>query len=241
MRKKRKRRSLRPKPVLWSMLIVLSAIGIWVSPLTAIRRVRIQGALEADRARLESIVASLRDVPCIRIDPRAIEAAVMTLPEIKSADLTRNPFGSALLKVGYRVPVARLLGSPNLLLSEDGVLYPASSVPEGLPQIQLPRGGPPTLATLSGNWEPQKVSKLAQISRTLGSTGVIRIQMSDSGVVSLNLGTERVILGSLDDLDKKISVLKQRMATYPDELAQNEALNLTWPDAPSLIPRRGGR
>jgi cell division protein FtsQ len=239
MRRKRKKSRLRIKwkPTLWVLTLVTIAAGICFSPITAVRKVRIDGALLPDHDRLEALAKELEGVPCVRIDPRDIESKVLALPEMRTAELSRTPFGSAVLTVRYRVPVARLMGSPDMMLDAEGVLYPSMAPQQGLPVIQLPRGGPPTLATLAANWEPLGFANLATIARTLRPSGVIRIQMSESGVVSLNLDSDRVILGSLEDLDKKIGVLKERMASYPNELSENEALNLTNPDFPSLVQR----
>jgi cell division septal protein FtsQ len=239
MRKKRKSIRLKPKPILWALLICVVAAGIAFSPITAVRHVRVEGATPEDRARLEDLLLGLRGVPCVRVDPRVIESRALMLPEMKKADLSRNPFGSALLRVQYRTPVARMMGTPDLFLDAAGVLYPALHPATDLPMVQMPKNGPPTLATFVSNWEPQRIAQLALAARTLQVPGVIRIQMDDRGVVSLNLGTERVIFGSLDDLDKKVSILRQRLAAYPDELKQNDALDLTNPDYPAVIPPGG--
>lgn len=241
MRKKRKKTRLKPKPVIWLFLTMTLIYGIWFSSVTAIRHVRIEGALEGDQQRLQDLIIKLQGIPCIKVNAAEIEASALELQEMKSASFGRSPFGSGLLKVTYRVPVARLFGSPNMLLDASGVLYPSMAVPKNLPQVQLPKGGPPSIVTLAGNWQPERYAKLAIFARSLSPDGVIRIQMGESGVVSLNLDSERVIFGSLEDLDNKVETLKKRMADYPNELSENEALDLTRPDFPSLIPRRRAR
>lgn len=238
MRRKRKRTYIKPKPVIYVLIVIVVAMGIWFSPLTIIRHVRIEGALPGDRDRLSAIVASLKGIPCVRVDPRIVESQALAASDIKSADLSRNPFGSALLKVTYREPAARLFGSPNVLLSKEGVLYPSEQDQTGLPVVQLTRGGPPTLATLAANWQPNLVAKLATEARKIFPTGDVRIEEEQGGVMWLNGGAGRVILGSLNDLDKKLNVLRTRLTKFPDELAENEALDLKNPDNPSLVPRK---
>lgn len=241
MRRKRKRSRLRPKPILWLLIMGVAAAGIWWSPITSLRSVRIEGALPSDRNRLEGIAAKLHDIPLIRIDPRVTESEVLENPEVLHAELNRSLFGTGLLKVTYRRPVARLLGHPNILLDPQGVLYKANSTPDTIPQIQLPVNGPPTLLTLTSNGQPQTMAKLAQDVLKLPVSDVIRIQVEPGGVVCLNMGTGRVILGSLDDLDKKLSVLRERLATKPNELNEVQELNLTAPESPSFIPKEHRR
>jgi cell division septal protein FtsQ len=252
MRRKRKRTRLRPKPILWLLLTVAICLGVWYSPITSIRNVRVEGALPSDRDRLGSILKALEDIPVARIDPRVTEGKVLENSAVYQAELTRSLFGTALLKVSYRQPVARLLGHPNVLLDADGVLYrtqvpPIDGTPRAkpvgpfIPQIQLPDNGPPTLLTLAGNWQPKTMAKLAQDVVKLRLSDVIRIQVEPGGVVCLNMGTGRVILGSLDDLDKKLAVLRERLATNPSELDQVQELNLTAPESPSFIPKENSR
>ncbi len=241
MRRKRNRLRLRWKPILWLLFLTTLATGAWFSPATSLRSVRIEGAIPDDRERLKRIVAQLTSTPNVRIDPRITESAVLALPEAQSAVLTRSLFGSALLKVSYRTPVAKLLGHPNVALSDQGVFYKAARIPPDLPQIQLPHDGPPTLLTLSSNWQPQTMAKLAKDVLKLRVSGVIRIQVEEGGVVCLNMSSGRVILGSLDDLDKKLSVLHERLVANPDELSEIEDLVLTAPNNPSFVPRKEKR
>ncbi|MEZ0325038.1 MAG: cell division protein FtsQ/DivIB [Fimbriimonas sp.] len=241
MRRKRKRFSLRPKPILRLLLVLAIAAGIWFSPITSIRSVRIEGAIPSDQERLERIAKRLEGIPNIRIDPRITESEVLKLPEAQWATLTRSLFGSALLKVKYRTPVAKLLGHPGVALSNQGVFYKAAQIPKELPQIQLPSGGPPTLLTLSSNWQPKTMAKLAQDVLKLRVSDVIRIQVEEGGLVCLNMGSGRVILGSIDNLDEKLSVLRDRLAANPNELNEVEDLVLTSPKSPSFVPRKENR
>jgi hypothetical protein len=145
------------------------------------------------------------------------------------------------LKVTYRRPVAKLLGHPGVALSDQGVFYKAAQIPSHLPQVQLPNDGPPTLLTIASNWQPQIMAKLAQDVLKLRVSDVIRIQVEEGGVVCLNMNSGRVILGSLENLDKKLSVLRDRLAANPNELSQVEDLILTAPDSPSFVPRKENR
>jgi len=235
-RHKRKRTRLRPKPFIVLFLLANLGAGSLYSQVTRVTTVRVDGAKRFDRERIRTIAERVQDKPCAQIDARAIESAVMELPEVRSASFTRNPFGHGVLTVRYRQPVARLHNQPNILADADGVLYASGEVPENLPTLDLPRGGPPTLLTLAGSWDAQRLVKLAQEGRMLQDVGDVRIQVDDRGVLCLNMGAGRVILGSSEDLDKKLAVLKDRLRVDPDELSKVELLNLTQPESPSVVP-----
>jgi cell division septal protein FtsQ len=237
MRPKRKRTYIKPRPVIIALLVLVVAAGIWFSPVTMIRRVRVEGSLPGDQDRFIQMMQSLKGIPCAQVDPRDVESQALANSDVRSAELSRTPFGSALLRVTYRRPVARLFGSPNVLLSEEGVLYPSAQVSDDLPVVQLLHGGPPTLGTLAANWQPTSIAKLAVDARKIFPEGDVRIQEGQGGVVWLNVAAGRVILGSLDDLEAKLNTLRKRRVDFPNELSENEALDLTSPNNPSLQPR----
>src|SRR5207244_854433 len=113
------------------------------------------------------------------------------------------------LVVSYRLPVAKLassLSGADLAVDKDGVVYAAPDLPTDLPTISLPYKAPPTLLTLAGNWQSQRLAQLAEDSRAFGPPGGVHIQVDDRGVVTLALTEGRVVLGSCDDLDRKLSV-----------------------------------
>ena len=137
MRRRTKRVRLNPRPFIVLGLGVNLAAGVALSPVTAVRRVRVEGAPEADRERLTLLLQSLKGVPCARVDARTVESKALENSELRGASLARTPFGSAVLRVARRVPVARLFGDLDTGLSADGVLYRASQLPKDLPTVNL--------------------------------------------------------------------------------------------------------
>jgi cell division septal protein FtsQ len=240
MRKKPKR-SIRPAPVLWLLLVVNLLAGLLFSRITSIVHVRTVGVKEFDKARIEGILAKLKDVPCMRIDSRVVEGEVMASPDVDRAEFTRNLFGNALLNVQYRTPVAKLADVDGEALSVDGVLYQASEIPLDLPTLQLPDGGPPTLAAFAGNWQPQRLASLSVYARQHYPRIESKIEVNRRGVVCLNIGSGRVILGSCDDLDVKLKTLESRLQRNPQELDQVKELNLTSPSVPAVVPKKSGK
>jgi len=240
MRKKKskKRNRLRPAPFLWIFLFLNILFGLVFSRMTSAVNVRAASVPAYDQTRVKGILAKLRDVPCLQVNPKKIETEVMALPDVDKAELTRNIFGNALLLIRYRSPVAVLSGQQNVVLSTDGVLYKATELPGDLPVLKLPKGGPPTLVGYGGNWQPGSLAALAVYSRQNYPKTDVVIQVSERGVVCLNIGSGRVILGSCDDLDLKLKTLESRLQKNPQELSEEDELNLTVPSFPAVVPKK---
>lgn len=236
---RRPKRTLRWKPILWVILIPNLVAGAMASVVTRVRHVAIEGAAPHDRVRLARIMAQMQDKPVLRQDFRNLEWQVLQAPEVYSAQLSVNPFGFAALKVRYRQPQIRLEDRDNVVVDKEGVMFalPAEAMPADLPTLKLERGLPPTLLTVAGDWPMATIAQLAPKVRELSPDKGVRIEVDDRGALCLNMGTGRVVIGSTEDLDRKLSVLRQRMADDPGELSRIRELVLTQPDRPSVVPR----
>ena len=238
MQKKRKKLSIRPAPILWLLLVINVPAGLLYSRITSVVHIRTEGVRPFDRDRVEVILTKVQDIPCSKIDARDIESRVMSLAEVDKAEFTRNIFGNALLTVSYRHATAKLEGTDNVVLSEDGVLYSATEFSEDIPTVKLPLGGPPALLTIAGNWRPESISELAVYARTHYPRADVKIVVDDRGSVCLNIGSGRVILGSCDDLQVKLKALEAQLQTNPQLLEQVQELNLMTPSAPALVSKK---
>jgi cell division septal protein FtsQ len=233
---KGKGRSKRPWPwrgILWPLLVVNIIVGIWNSPITAVDRVHVTGVPAFDQPRVSKILGQLQGVPCIRVNPRNIEALILELPEGNSADLTRNPFGSARLAVGYRTAIARKFNDTHLGLTVDGFFFAANKLPDDLPIVKLPNDEPGFSAGIGNSWLPARIADLCLKAKTLRPTADLRIDLNADGTVCLNIDGGQVRLGSTDDLDRKMQVLSERLEKNPLELSQFLYLDLTSPEDPA--------
>ncbi|MDR3688605.1 MAG: hypothetical protein P4L46_04440 [Fimbriimonas sp.] len=221
------------------MLAMNVGFGLKYSYITSIVNTRADGVPRYDHDRVEAILTDMHDKPCLSIDPRAIESRVMALQDVDEAELTRNVFGSALLKVRYREPVARLADRPQVALSTDGVLYRSSLDLSALPTLKMPSSGPPILIAMMGSWQPACLAALAVYSRKHYPTSAVGIEVDPRGVVCLNIDSGNVILGSCDDLDSKLKTLESRLQKNPNELMEVKSINLTLPSAPTIVPKPG--
>ena len=239
MRRRTRRTRLRPGPFIVIGLVVNLAAGAIYSPVTAIRRVRVEGAPEADRARLIQLLQPLRGVPCLRVNPRVFESAALQNPELRSATLSRSPFGSAVLRVARRIAVARLFARPNIGLTTQGVLYAASELPGGLPLVKLPDDTPVIGLTLGNGWRGADVAELAELVRDIPSRETVRIDIERGGRVCLNIGNGIVDLGPCRGLEAKVARLSSILRERPTLFVTVEKLNLVDVDAPTFKPRKG--
>ncbi len=220
------------------LLVANVSAGLVVSPLTVIRKVQVEGSEPWDQARLASIVSKqLTGVPCALINRYHVESQVMENPAIKSAELDRNIFGSAVLSLTYHRPVARFYNHLNMALGDDGVVFRSGRVPEGLPTLQLFEGQMKTDATLATDFPSLAISQLAiQVSQIFPGQSV-RIEYGTGSSLCLNIGTSQVILGSCDGLDAKLAKLKEKLAADRNFLSQVKSFNLLEPKNPMTIPK----
>ena len=237
MRRRTKRVRLNPRPFIVLGLGVNLAAGVALSPVTAVRRVRVEGAPEADRERLTLLLQSLKGVPCARVDARTVESKALENSELRGASLARTPFGSAVLRVARRVPVARLFGDLDTGLSADGVLYRASQLPKDLPTVNLPSNIPRIGLTLGNAWRTGDVAFLASLLRGLGRTEPVRIDLDAGGRVCLNIDNGTVDLGRTQDLQAKVARFRQILQKRPNLFSTVRTVVLVDVDAPQYIPR----
>lgn len=235
--KSRKKTSLRAKPFLVIGLVLSLYLGITRSPLTSLRHVRIEGARDFDRPRIEAELQTIHGVPCLQVDPEVVEWRILQLPEVRNVSLSRNIFGTGLLRIAYRTPVARFNHSRRLALSDEGVVYAANELDPRLPVLEAPQGVLEPNLTLVGSWEPQRIALIAREARNIDVNEHERILITQPGRVILYIGQGQVVLGNCESLDKKFRALRDRLARNPQELSQIAELDLTLPERPTVRPK----
>ncbi|CAN5573913.1 hypothetical protein BH11ARM2_BH11ARM2_17100 [soil metagenome] len=235
LKKRRRRLIIEWRPILGFLLVVNVIAGLMASKVTRLTHIVVEGAPQADQARIKGILESVAGVPAAKIKGQNLESLVLDHPAVSSAELTRNIFGSGRLKVAYRQPIAARLGRPNEALSTDGVLYRTLEPSEGLPILQMPLDLPAATLTLSGGWRGKDVAGLVQELSALAGTGGVRIAFDRKGNLTAFLGGGRVELGGAVDLGRKMGVLKERLSRDPAELKKVQALVLVDPDRPVYV------
>jgi cell division septal protein FtsQ len=233
MPKKRRRKRLNWGPILILLLAANTAAGLGYSKLTSIVRVQVRGVPEWDRARVGEILQNARNKPALAMNPRIVETAVQGLPEVEMADLSRNVFGRAVLKVQYHEPVARIAGPRPVGMTAEGVTYDAQTLPKGLPLVKLPKDASEPMAGFIGNWQAGDVANVCDQVRDLALNRTVVVVLTLQGGLCLNIDAGgQVLLGQPTELDAKLALLRQMLQQNPAFLDQLEYLDLKAPERP---------
>jgi len=236
--KKRRRkpaRRLKPEAVLWALLVVNVALGAAFSPLTAVRKLRVVGAAVSDQKRIEKEAQYLRDVPVLRLNATWVEYRLADSPETETLTFSPNMFGRAVVNVTLKSAVARIAGS-HMFLDPHGEMYWSSLEHEGLPVVYPPKSAFAPSMTLTGGWECGPTAQLCENLAAQVPNLVRKVELTDRGVISLEVDSgAEVVLGSSENLPRKIEKLKSLLDEKPGLFKSVRQLNLTSPEAPMVV------
>ncbi len=238
-RRKRRKRLIIRQELLWFLVGLSVAVGTALSPITALRTVRIEGAYAYDEERLRGIAAKFRGVPALTLSPWSVESQVLKNPAVKTVNFRRNVFGRATLKITYRTPIAELSEAKGAYLDELGQVFTLPYTFE-VPKVSVPES---VRAAGFSVFRPWDAKGLADVCKRAASSSVgegVGIVLDSPGTVCLNTrsGT-KISLGDLSQLDEKFRVLEEYLAENPKLLEQSQEIRLTNPDRPVYIPRLG--
>lgn len=239
---KRRRRKLKPAPILVLLLAASVVAGLDASPITSLSRARVVGAEPFDRPKIEGIMSSLAGKPIGQVDTRLVESGALESPEVAKAEYRQNLFGRSELKLSYRKPVARMEGRPNELFDEDGVLYSSRQATGVLPLLRLPEDSLGPKLTFADGWPKGRVAYLcSHIPKEIARDSLV-VEVQERGGLCLNMGQQQqIVLGSEDQLDEKIAKLESLLEGNPRLLAEIKELNLTAPSRPVFRASQKGQ
>ncbi len=239
MARKSKRKSINWKPVLGTALCLNVVFGLLFSPLTSVRNIRVVGVQPHDLERLDGISQRLRGVPFMLVPTTKLEGMAMAPRDVYNADLSHNLFGSAVLRLQYRQPVAELADAPHIYLDNQGVLYGSSETISGVRQLSLdPEYLQPTVA-LTMPWPSTLVSDLCVKLNSFDQLKDAIVHVDKTGRLWLseaNVG--KVDLGGSEQLDEKLRKLKRLLDEDPQLLSRVQSLSLIDPTHPALDSRK---
>lgn len=221
-------------------MVINVVLGLCLSPLTAIRTVRVDGAPSWDQPRIARILTRLEGVPCALVPRASLESQVLSLPEMRSAHLDRNPLGRAVLHVGYRQAVARLADRRDVGISIEGVIYPSRHLPPDLPTVSLDPGLLRPELGIAVTWPVVAVARLAVRSREISGGKPVSIELGKGSSLCLNMEAGQVNFGSCDDMDAKLAAVIKRLNEDPAYWSKYKVLNVAVASSPSAIPRGVG-
>lgn len=220
---------------MWGLVVLNVCAGWWLSPLTAVRKVRVTGAAVSDRARIQNVLQSWRDVPFARLNVNAVEARLGSRALVNSATFNPNILGRAFVVVQNRVPLARIQNS-KACLDRHGVVFLPDEMPESLLQVDTPNRGLLPNAGLCGPWLSSKTAILCELMKAQVPNVSALVEVGSRGGLSFQTesGAE-VVLGSSESLPQKIEKLRSLLEEKPDLLNSVRQLNLTYPGSPVVV------
>ena len=238
----------RPKPAfpwgtaLAALLIGNLAVGAWLSPITSVRTLRVEGVSEARRGTFVRYAQLLKGRPALNLNPRQFESTILKDAAVENVEFRRSPFGSANLRVSYRRPIARIMGAGGTVLSSDGVLFKVDATDLNIPTLELhPSSLSPSLALL-GSWPGRDIARLIQSLPPKLSQKGLAVVVDSEGAVCLNITqAARIVWGSADRLEEKLKALEGLLSERPNLLENVKELNLTEPSRPAFKPLGGSR
>jgi hypothetical protein len=237
-KRKRKRTRIKPGPFLVVAVLVVFISGIFYSPLTSLSKVAVTGAKTMDQAAIQQTLSTLNKIPWIMVNPRWVETRIQRIQSVDHAAYSQNIFGRGHLEVTYRIPVAKVRGATEIGLDAKGVMFETDKVPEDLPSVFRPESAHDLPVAMAAGFPSGSVADLAIKARQLFPKEKLIIWFNKPGFLCLNVDTGLVILGSCDDLDSKLSALKDILDQQPGLLAKLESLNLTEPTHPAKTYKR---
>ena len=220
------------------LLLLLNLVaGLWMSPITAIRSMRVEGVVENRRGTYVRYAQLLKSRPALSMSPREFESAILKDPAVENAEFRRSPFGTANLRVAYRTPVARIVDASGTVLGADGVLFKVDTRKSILPNLELhPSSVSPTL-TILGPWPGREIADLIQKLPAQVSRKGLTVAVDSEGAVCLNITqAARIVWGSADRLEEKLQALQSILSERPNLLHDVKELNLTEPSRPAFTP-----
>jgi len=218
---------------LWLLVVLNCVAGLLFSPLTSANRVRVVGISSEDEETITKQIQGIRGQPCLTADRHGLESLVGRASDIRSVEFALNLFGRGLMKVEYRQPVAQVDGKPRELIDEAGNLYFSDELVPNLPSVVLPPMAKIPAAGLISGWDAARVANLCSLLTSEIPNARWRVVLDDRSVISLT-GNKmpRIVLGSTDDLDKKIARLASIVREQPRLIETAREINLTAPDIP---------
>ncbi len=230
-RRKKQRIRLKPAPFLWIGLTINVWLGVQYSPMTNLRRVVVEGSHSEDQGALKESVLRWKGIPCLGINPRAIESDALMISDVVSASLSRNIFGTGRLVVKYREPAMVLTENHAIGITLEGVMYPMNVDRDDLPTLALTYFPRPSFSLFS-SYEAATMAKLARDSSQVFPQSRLGIVVDESGTLCLNVDGVLCIFGTSQNLSSKLSAAKSQLSADILRQASGVTINLMDPKNP---------
>ncbi len=193
--------------------LVVATLVIAYSPLFAVEKIVIEGAVRLDAATLESAVGDQLGRPLPRVDESEIKAALVKFPMVESYQIEARPPHELLVRVVERTPIGVLQGPAGFSLVDGAgvVLETTPERPAGAPLLQI-SGGTSSAAFESAGLVMRALPDSIR-ARVTGVTATTR----DDVTLLLGDANASIVWGSVEDSALKALVLETAMQQMPPE------------------------
>ena len=232
------RRRLRWSFVAGVVVLVSAALfGLSYTPLVAVDRVEVDGALEVDATRLQSVVDTTKGSSIVWLDLAALRARLEADPWVRKVRVSRDWPHTVRIEIVERRPVASFAGPDGQVRVVDGdgrVLAVLSGLPTDYPFLAV---NAPNLD--AGSDAPPAVLAGIAVAKVLPDelrTRIKQLDVSDAGQVQIELNPSGiVIIGSPSELRDKLVTLLTVLHKCASKAAP-ATIDVQVPSKPSLTP-----
>lgn len=213
----------------------MTAIGLAYSSITSPVIVKIKGAEEYDKRRLERIIRATRELPAMKIPTAEVERLVESNPHVLKSSFAANVFGRAELSVVYREPVAAIQGTP-YAVDAAGEVFVAPKDRQFPLEIESNVQLFQPILTLC---DPSRLRGLAELAKNLQvklPKLAGKLALLDGVRISFKSGGLVVVFGDAEKLPAKVAVLEKLLSSRPAILEGRWTINLVDPEHPTQKP-----
>ena len=193
------------------LALVITTVAVAYSPLFAVERIVVEGAVRLDPAALETALGDQLGRPLPRVDESEIKAALVKFPMVESYQVEARPPHELFVRIVERTPIGVIEGPAgySLVDAAGAVLATTPGPPAGIPVLNI-AGGTDSPAFESAGL----VMRALPDSIRAQVTGVTATTRDD---VTLTLGGSNatVVWGGVEGSAQKALVLETAMQRVP--------------------------
>ncbi|TQK19344.1 cell division protein FtsQ [Microbacterium sp. SLBN-154] len=208
--RQRRRRALWVSAIGAILVVAGVTAAVAYSPLFAVERVRVVGAVQLDAGGVEAALSSQLGTPLPLVDEAAIQDTLSDFPFVQSYTLEARPPHELVVRIVERAPIGAIASASGYsVVDAAGVVLSASTEP--------PPGEP--VLDVRGGVDGDAFAAVGRVMRALpASIGdqVTAVSATSAFDVTLTLtSSSRVVWGSAEESAMKARVLETVMAARP--------------------------
>lgn len=245
MRKKTPRNRVRPNYVLLFSLFFMSVLITGIAsfalhtPSLAVAKVRVMGVRLSDKAAVQRMADHAKGQNIITLRKSPIIKSIARLGEVKKVEMGRSFPNGAWVRVWERTPDAVLQANGHFIMIQlNGFIFHQTNGPvKGVPLVIVAKCD----EIKSGTYTTSPCIRYALDALACARKEGIKldkISVDPQGDICLNMGSDFYVkLGQPDDIQRKMSLLKNTLVYRPSIARKASYVDLSCPSAPVWKPK----